>query len=308
MSDDPRRGESDRTDGARDPSRRPDDEGPPRGDGDREIAGGEPRRAEPAERADDVDWQVYAYDLVSSVAAVALVGAFLFAVSGVWPPLVAIESPSMTPHIQKGDLVFVMEEERFSGDGAVGETGVVPAQSGAESDYRTFQGYGDVIVYQPDGNARETPIIHRAMFWVEEGENWYDRADEEYVGTADNCEELSNCPADQAGFVTKGDYNHQYDQVGSRPLSDPVRPEWVIGTAEARVPLLGEIRLRSGGVGAAPAAATPSPNEGGVRKASTNASAACAISASPSAGASTAGANATGASAAAANASAAAAP
>ncbi|WP_420871428.1 S26 family signal peptidase [Halomicrobium salinisoli] len=285
MSDDPRRGESDRTDGARDSSRRPNGEGPARGDGDREIAGAEPPRAEPApDRDDDVDWRVYAYDLVSSVAAVALVGAFLFAVSGVWPPLVAIESPSMTPHIQKGDLVFVMEEERFPGDGAVGDTGVVPAQRGEQTGYRTFQGHGDVVVYQPDGNAGQTPIIHRAMFWVEEGENWYDRADEDYVGAADNCEELSNCPADEAGFITKGDYNHQYDQVGSRPLSDPVRPAWVIGTAEARVPLLGEIRLRSGGVGAA---AAPSLDEGGLRNASANASDVC-VTASPSAGASAA--------------------
>jgi len=178
-------------------------------------------------------------DIVGSAGAVILVGLLLFTVSGVWPPLVAIESPSMDPNIEKGDLVFVMEEERFAGANA--EEGVVTAQ--AADGYVKFHQPGDVIVYEPDGSDRRTPIIHRAMFYVEDGENWYSRADPDAVGGADNCEELANCPADDSGFITKGDNNNQYDQVGSNPISEPVDPEWVIGTAEYRVPLLGEIRL-----------------------------------------------------------------
>lgn len=181
----------------------------------------------------------YVLDIVGSAGAVVLVGVLLFAVSGVWPPLVAIESPSMEPHIDEGDLVFVMDEERFSGANA--EHGVVTAQRG--EGYVRFQRPGDVIVYEPDGNPDRTPIIHRAMFYVEAGENWYDRADPGARGRADNCAELTNCPANYSGFITKGDNNRHYDQVGGRPISDPVRPEWVIGTAEYRVPLLGEIRL-----------------------------------------------------------------
>jgi signal peptidase len=127
---------------------------------------------------------VYVQDVVSSVGAVLLVGALLFAVSGVWPPLVAIESGSMEPHIDTGDLVFVMEENRFAGDTA--RYGVVTAENG--ENYRKFERPGDVVVYAPDGNNQTTPIIHRAMFWVEEGENWYDRADESAVGSARNCE------------------------------------------------------------------------------------------------------------------------
>ncbi len=181
----------------------------------------------------------YAVDIVGSAGAVVLVGVLLFAVSGVWPPLVAIESPSMEPHIDEGDLVFVMAEERFSGANA--EHGVVTAQRGER--YVRFQQPGDVIVYEPDGNPDRTPIIHRAMFYVEAGENWYDRADPDARGGADNCAELTNCPANESGFITKGDNNRHYDQIGGRPISDPVRPEWIIGTAEYRVPLLGEIRL-----------------------------------------------------------------
>ncbi|PSP84397.1 S26 family signal peptidase [Halobacteriales archaeon QS_6_64_34] len=182
----------------------------------------------------------YGMDIIGSAGAVILVGLLLFTVSGVWPPLVAIESASMDPHIEKGDLVFVMEEERFAG--ANDEAGVVTAQ--AADGYTKFQQPGDVIVFQPNGNDRRTPIIHRAMFYVENGTNWYSRADPEYVGDADNCEELANCPTDDGGgFITKGDNNNQYDQVGNSSISEPVKPEWVIGTAEYRVPLLGEIRL-----------------------------------------------------------------
>jgi len=190
----------------------------------------------------------YVTDIVGSAGAVVLVGLLLFAVSGVWPPLVAIESPSMDPNIEKGDLVFVMEEERFSGPSA--QSGVVTARQG--ENYVRFQQPGDVIVYQPDGNSARTPIIHRAMLYVEAGENWYDRADSDAVGAADNCRELSHCPAGHSGFITKGDNNRQYDQVGLNPISEPVRAEWVIGTAEYRVPLLGEIRLgwsQASGVG-----------------------------------------------------------
>ncbi len=183
---------------------------------------------------------VYVTDVVSSASAVLLVGVLLFSVSGVWPPLVAIESPSMEPHIDTGDLVFVMEEERFPGPNA--RHGVTTAAD--TSTYVRFQGTGDVIVYAPDGNRRATPIIHRAMLWVDRGENWYDRADPNDVGNAESCSELSNCPAPHAGFITKGDNNARYDQVGSAVISAPVKPEWVVGTAELRVPVLGQIRLR----------------------------------------------------------------
>ncbi|PSP85722.1 S26 family signal peptidase [Halobacteriales archaeon QS_1_68_17] len=192
-------------------------------------------------------------DFVTSALAVLAVGVLLFAVSGVWPPLVAIESHSMTPNIQKGDLVFVMEEQRFPGEGH--HSGVVTAETGAVTSHTKFHRAGDVIIYRPDGSRGATPIIHRAMFWVNESENWYDKAEGTYVGDAENCEQLRNCPAPHGGFVTLGDsrFNDRYDQVAG--LSEPVRPAWIIGTAEFRIPALGWVRLGSGGIGAA--GATP---------------------------------------------------
>ena len=202
-----------------------------------------PAPDEPMHGGSDADRpgvMVYVTDIVSSAGAVLLVGLLLFAVSGVWPPLVAIESPSMEPHIDTGDLVFVMEEERFPGPNA--HYGVTTAA--AADSYTRFERAGDVIVYSPDGDRRATPIIHRAMLWVEDGENWYDRADQSAIGSADSCAELTNCPAPHAGFITKGDNNNRYDQVGGATISSPVRPPWVVGTAELRVPILGQIRLQ----------------------------------------------------------------
>jgi signal peptidase len=213
----------------------------------READGPEKPPATAVEDEDALGWRVFVYDVVSSVLAVLVVGAYLYAVSGVWPPLVAVESRSMTPNMQVNDLVFVMETDRFPGPGAHGDSGVVTARAGSEVGHRTFGRPGDVIVYERDGNERAIPIIHRAMFWVEAGENWYDRADKRYID-AEECgdapsEALTNCPAPHAGFITKGDNNGRYDQVTS--LSRPVRPEWVVGTAEVRVPGLGWIRLQS---------------------------------------------------------------
>lgn len=190
----------------------------------------------------------FAREVVLSVAGVALVGVLLFSVSGIWPPMVAVESTSMQPHLGVGDLVFVMEEGRFPPAAAHGDTGVVTAEHGAAVGYRKFGAPGDVVVYRPDGRVRSTPIIHRAMFWVDEEENWYGRADPDDVAGYSDCDALPNCPAPHAGFVTKGDNeatNGAYDQVNG--LSAPVRPEWIVGTAELRVPLLGYVKLCASG-------------------------------------------------------------
>ena len=193
----------------------------------------------------DHPWVRFVREVLSSAAVVLLVGLVLFGVSGVWPPLVAVESGSMEPHMSRGDLVFVMEAGRFVPEAAVSGTGVVTHRDGEAVGYRTFGDYGDVIVFDPPGEAGP-PIIHRARFWVEAGENWYDRADPEYV-RASRCgdspdEHLRNCPAPHSGFITLGDANPVYDQVSG--ISGPVKPAWVKGTAEVRVPYLGFVRLK----------------------------------------------------------------
>lgn len=178
-------------------------------------------------------------EMLSSVAIVLVLGLLLFGVSGVWPPMVAVESGSMEPNMEVGDLVFVTEPGRLAPDAADNDIGVVTHEVGETADYRTFGSYGSVVIYRPPGRTA-SPIIHRAMFHVEEGENWYDRADDEYHNAA-SCEELRNCPAPHDGYITLGDNNGVYDQA--RGLSEPVRAEWVTGVARVRVPYLGYVRL-----------------------------------------------------------------
>jgi signal peptidase len=180
-------------------------------------------------------------DVVTSLLAVAVIGLVLFAISGVWPPLVAIESGSMEPNMEKGDLVFLVESDRYA-PGAADDTGIVTARNGAESSHESFNRPGNVIVYKPNGRDG-TPIIHRTIFSVSEGEDWYDKTESRHVGTTDSCAALRYCRAEHAGYVTRGDANRRYDQVGLEPQSDIVRPQWVEGKAVARIPYLGCIRL-----------------------------------------------------------------
>jgi signal peptidase len=180
----------------------------------------------------------------TSAAAVLVVGLLLFGVSGVWPPMVAVESGSMEPHMQKGDLVFITEPGRYTPDAAYGSTGVVTSETGDDIGYRTFGGPGSVIVYD-DPSRGGPPIIHRALFYVEAGENWYGRTDPEFV-SADSCGELRNCPAPHAGFITKGDANSRYDQASN--IAEPVKPSWITGIARVRIPYLGWVRLGLAGV------------------------------------------------------------
>ncbi|ERH08340.1 MAG: signal peptidase I [halophilic archaeon J07HX64] len=203
---------------------------------------------ETSEEEGGTNWALLARDLATSVVSVLLLGAYLFAVSGIWPPMVAIESGSMEPNMQVNDLAFVMDTDRFQPNGSVemangSDTGVVTAAVGTETGYSQFGNSGDVIVFEPNGDSRRTPIIHRAMFWVEQGENWceHEAIDPAFLRDTDE----DRCTATHAGFITKGDNNPTYDQAGRAPITAPVRPGWVIGTAETRIPWLGWFRLQT---------------------------------------------------------------
>lgn len=157
-----------------------------------------------------------------------------YLISGVWPPYVSISSGSMEPNINTGDIVFITDTDRFTTNNSV---------NGIETDYKyyeqDFNDRGDVIVYYPDGNTDKTPIIHRARYYTEEGENWVRYMDDDYINR--NCNEIDNCPSPHDGFITKGDANENYDQ--SSGLSSPVKSEWIIGKSEFKVPYLGYLNI-----------------------------------------------------------------
>ncbi|SEO26445.1 signal peptidase, endoplasmic reticulum-type [Halogranum amylolyticum] len=178
-------------------------------------------------------------DTLQTVLLVALLAGLLFAASGVWPPMVAVESGSMEPHMERGDLVVVTAPDRWTATATPRDSGVVTADRAGG--YERFGAPGDVVVYVvPD--RRGSPIIHRAHFYVRAGEDWYVRADPEALPAGvDDCTELLNCPAPHSGYVTKGDANAHYDQANG--IAPPVKEEWVVSKGRFRVPLLGWVRL-----------------------------------------------------------------
>jgi signal peptidase len=178
-------------------------------------------------------------DVLSSVLLVTILGLALFAVSGVWPPLVAVESGSMEPNMERGDLVLVVEEDRFTSSLA-DEHGIVTAAAASGTQHEQFGERGSVIVYRPNGDDG-TPIIHRVAFAVDRGDNWVAMADSAYLGTVDECSDVASCPAQYEGYITRGDANAQYDQVAGQ--STVVKPSWIRGRAVSRTPYLGCIRL-----------------------------------------------------------------
>jgi len=141
---------------------------------------------------------------------------------GLWTPMVAVESGSMIPHIQIGDIILVESIDRID---------VVTYMDGKQNNYSSFDDYGDVILYRPNGRNSVTPIIHRAMYYVEKGDTMW----------------LGGPEAPHAGYITKGDNsktNPSYDQQGSISYLQPVKKEWVIGAARfVRVPFLGCVSL-----------------------------------------------------------------
>lgn len=149
--------------------------------------------------------------LVEALVIVALIVSVAYAATGSWHIGFAVESGSMEPNMQVGDLILVQAPHR---------TEIITYEDGEQLNYTSFNQFGNVIIYRPNGLMAATPIIHRAMYWVETGEQMPDGR-----------------PAPHAGYITKGDNNAGYDQ----PMLgvEPVRPEWVVAVAKLRVPYLG---------------------------------------------------------------------
>lgn len=158
--------------------------------------------------------------------------------AGVWPPFVAVESGSMEPNLERGDLVLLTATERFAPATAT-DAGVVTLRRA--SGYHRLGKRGDVVVFDPPSRAA-SPVIHRARLHVERGENWYAEADSGAIpASVDSCAELRHCPAPHAGYITKGDANDNYDQAVGR--FTVVRDGWHQGKAQLAVPWVGHLRL-----------------------------------------------------------------
>ncbi len=112
----------------------------------------------------------FAREILWVVAVVAGIALVLFLASGTWPAVVTIESESMVPHMNVGDLVVVVSADRYGA--------LQTWETGRNTGYQKFGDYGDVLIYSPNGAKSSLipilgsgvhPIIHRAMGTTAEG-------------------------------------------------------------------------------------------------------------------------------------------
>ena len=212
-------------------------------------------------------------DVGIAIGCVVLVFLLTFAYSGNWPPMVVIESGSMEHDnnplyaepgythlgtIDTGDLVIVKE---------AGKTDIVTYLEGKDTGYEKYGDYGDVIVYYKNGIREKdgqpvTPVIHRAMFWVEvdvenktyhvpeAGRTFYNEIDLEQFGDDKLVGTIEGQVLQNSGYVTKGDStgNPHPDQMTHFDINgnkvQPVDPDWVVGMARGELPWFGLIKLR----------------------------------------------------------------
>jgi signal peptidase len=191
-------------------------------------------------------------DVVFAVVAVGVVIGSVFAYSGVWPPMVVVESGSMMHDdsdsaigvIDTGDLTLT---KKLSS-----ERDLITYQQGVRLNYKTYGSYGDVIIYAKNGHFEQTPIIHRAITrLVLNGSNQFDlpeafpplyglSASDQSVAIGPVWTWDSQHPGGRevnltlnmqrivsamngylhGGFITKGDHNGQIDQ-GQLPSLPP---------------------------------------------------------------------------------------
>ncbi len=198
-----------------------------------------------------------AKDVLTAVIVILILVSLMFAYTGVWPPMVVIESGSMMHDdssygkigtIDPGDFTFVKKVND--------RNDVITYYQGEKIGYETYSNYGDVIIYVKNG-AGGTPVIHRAMCWVEvnitDNKTFYDIPELGWYGNESiSIHELNidRYKPSHSGFLTKGDNNNGCDQDPSVGIEDElgrkvelVKPDWIIGKARGEIPWFGGIKL-----------------------------------------------------------------
>ncbi len=124
--------------------------------------------------------------------------------------MVSVDSSSMSPNLNIGDLVVVEN---------ISKSNIITYAEAELTGYKSFNLPGDVILYRPygkdnltrqdqcqlllgnsPGQEKATPIIHRALRYVKTGEPmWKDGPDAPF-----------------SGYITKGDHNDVIDQMAGQ--------------------------------------------------------------------------------------------
>ncbi len=231
------------------------------------------------------DLPKFVEDLIFIVVAVSAVSIASQLALGTWQPMVVVESGSMLPNMNIGDIIIVQGASR---------TQIVPLEDAEGRGYKTFNVSGDVILYRPYGkqclnpldqlmtilgksvkNEKATPIIHRAIRWVEMGEPMWEGGPvapfSGYITKGDNNEVIDQQAGNILGFADMQYLRERKDHIipvgGDSIFLDretglllyqmnnetlvgdgisyltPVSKDWVIGVARMRIPVIGYVRL-----------------------------------------------------------------
>ncbi|MDD4137978.1 MAG: signal peptidase I [Methanoregula sp.] len=175
-------------------------------------------------------WAVsLARDLIWVAGVVGGIALSLFLICGTWPAVVTIESGSMIPNMNIGDLVVVVQQDRY------GE--FLTWEEGKQANVTKFNNYGDVIIYKPNGLDSVHPIIHRTMVYA---------TNTTPLSEIRGSQLRTNYTAAHDGYITWGDHNPAPDQFVTYPgigTPEPVKEEWIVGKALFTVPLVGYLPL-----------------------------------------------------------------
>ncbi|KAA0004178.1 MAG: S26 family signal peptidase [Thermoplasmata archaeon] len=192
-------------------------------------------------------------DVIIAIAIVGVILAALWAYTGQFPhtPMVVVTSSSMMHDnepfgrigtIDPGDLVLV--KKVYSKNDII--TRGDPQHP--HTKHKTYGDYGDVIIYYPMGDTDRTPIIHRAICWVQKNsDDTYD-VPEYGIHGATSVDipdlHLSGYKPKYSGFITKGDNNEYPDQTPNGGICEqPVQLKWIVGKARGELPWFGLIKL-----------------------------------------------------------------
>ncbi len=224
-----------------------------------------------------------AKDVIAAIIVVAIIMGALMAYCQVWPPVVVVESGSMSHSIDSqigvidtGDMVLVKDSPT--------KDDIVTYVGGEGTNQRSYGEFGNVIIYKPNGNSLATPIIHRAVLWLEINESMVSEQPSgryDYYNLSFDAPELGlyaisndivinaygykensvligiegiifnfrHADAEpHSGFVTMGDNNvPAHDQRSGGYML--VKEEWVVGKAIGEIPWFGLIKLSfTGGI------------------------------------------------------------
>ncbi|MHB1261261.1 MAG: S26 family signal peptidase, partial [Thermoplasmatota archaeon] len=159
--------------------------------------------------------------------------------------------------IDPGDLILVKDVD---GTGDIGTK--------VEDGKSRYGGPGDVIVFRPDGLTSRTPVIHRALFYLEVnsddtftiaalGLSHVNDLDDPRIqelglgsGYADTLRDSRLTPfcgpagPGRSGFITRGDNNPGADQGAHSGIANcPIQVQWILGQARGQIPWLGLVKL-----------------------------------------------------------------